>query len=117
MEIEHQQFFQLLADNTRLRALVLIRHAGQLCVCDLVDALGIIQPKVSRHLAILRDGGVVSDRRAGQWIYYSLNPDLPAWASEVIDTTLREAATREPFASDLAALSRLPGDRGSTRCA
>ena len=66
MDIQLNQFFQLLSDDTRLRSLLLMKKEGELCVCELVHALGVIQPKVSRHLAALRDCGVVKDRRSGR---------------------------------------------------
>ena len=59
MDIQFNQFFQLLSDDTRLRSLLLMQQMGELCVCELVHALSVIQPKVSRHLAALRDYGVV----------------------------------------------------------
>lgn len=117
MEIQCREFFQLLSDDTRLRSLLLLQQEGELCVCELVYALRVIQPKVSRHLATLRDAGVVSDRRAGQWIFYQLHPDLPGWARRVIDATINEAAARQPYASDQAALSAMPNRPGATRCA
>ena len=101
MSIQLNQFFQLLSDETRLRSLMLIQQEGGLCVCELVYALNVIQPKVSRHLAALRDAGVVTDRRQGQWIYYRLNPDLPDWARQVIDSTAAEAAHQQTFINDL----------------
>ena len=117
MEMQCRQFFQLLSDDTRLRSLMLIQQEGELCVCELVYALGVIQPKVSRHLAALRDCGVVADRRSGQWIYYQIHPDLPEWARQVIDATVSEEATREPYVNDLAALSEMPNRPGAARCA
>ena len=117
MEIQYGQFFQMLSDDTRLRSLLLIQREGELCVCELVHALGVIQPKVSRHLAALRDYGVVADRRSGQWIYYRIHPDLPDWARQVIDATANEAATREPFADDLAVLAAMPNRPDAARCA
>jgi len=115
MGLPCSQFFQLLSDETRLRSLLLLQQEGELCVCELVFALGIIQPKVSRHLAALRDQGIVTDRRAGQWIYYRIAPDLPAWARQVIEVTIADAAAREPYANDLAALAQMP-DRPGTAC-
>jgi len=117
MEIQYGQFFQLLSDDTRLRSLLLIQREGELCVCELVHALGVIQPKVSRHLAALRDYGVVADRRSAQWIYYRIHPDLPDWARQVIDATVNDAATREPFADDLAVLAAMPNRPDAARCA
>ena len=45
------------------------------------------QPKVSRHMALLREAGLVIDRREGKWIYYRLSPNMPAWAATVIDNS------------------------------
>jgi ArsR family transcriptional regulator len=115
MKIQLHQFFQLLSDETRLRSLFLIKHESELCVCELVHALGLIQPKISRHLASLRDAGVVLDRRQGQWIYYRLNPDLPNWASTVIETMAEEALQLSPYSDDLALLASMP-NRPNTAC-
>ncbi|WP_208020132.1 ArsR/SmtB family transcription factor [Pseudoteredinibacter isoporae] len=78
------QFYKAMADDTRLRALHLIVQEDELCVCELTEALDLSQPKVSRHLAQLRKLGVLSDRRAGQWVFYSINPDLPEWARQLL---------------------------------
>jgi ArsR family transcriptional regulator len=117
MASQFNQFFQLLSDDTRLRSLLLMQQEGELCVCELVHALDLIQPKVSRHLAALRDAGVVIDRRSGQWIYYQIHPDLPAWAHKVIEAIGSEAAAREPFVNDLAVLEQMPNRPGAARCA
>jgi ArsR family transcriptional regulator len=79
-------FFDALADETRRRMLALITREGELCVCELHYALDVLQPKVSRHLAILRDAGVLSMRRDGTWIFYRINSALPAWALTILDT-------------------------------
>jgi ArsR family transcriptional regulator, arsenate/arsenite/antimonite-responsive transcriptional repressor len=81
------QLYKSLADETRLRCLLLIAQEVELCVCELTIALDEIQPKISRHLAQLRKSGILSDRRQGQWIFYRLNPALPDWARHVIDET------------------------------
>jgi len=117
MNIQFNQFFQLLSDDTRLRCLLLMQQEGELCVCELVHALRLIQPKVSRHLAALRDFGVVTGRRSGQWTYYQIAPDLPAWARQVIQATVSDAASREPFVNDLAVLAQMPNRPGEARCA
>jgi DNA-binding transcriptional ArsR family regulator len=57
---------------------------GELCVCELTTALELGQPKISRHLALLRSAGLLMDRRQGQWVYYRLHPDLPDWVTEVL---------------------------------
>ena len=64
--------FKALSDETRLRILKLLEH-GELCVCDIVAALDMIQPKISFHLAILKEAGFIRDRKNGKWTHYSLN--------------------------------------------
>jgi ArsR family transcriptional regulator len=64
--------FQALADEKRLRVLELL-GSGELCVCDLAEALGVSQPLLSFHLRTLRDAGLVSARKKGRWVHYSLN--------------------------------------------
>jgi len=64
--------FKALSDETRLRILKLL-EGGELCVCDITDALRISQPNVSFHLSLLKEAGLIKDRRDGRWMYYSLN--------------------------------------------
>lgn len=80
--------FKCLSDETRARATLLVVSEGELCVCELMHALEESQPKVSRHLAQLRACGLLLDRRQGLWIYYRLNPDMPAWVHAVLQQTL-----------------------------
>ncbi len=63
--------FRALADHTRLRLLNLMGD-DEVCVCFLVEALGVTQPKISRHLAYLRRAGIVTARREGKWMHYRL---------------------------------------------
>lgn len=86
-------FYKCLADELRLKILLMIEQAGELCVCDLTTALDQSQPKVSRHLAQLRKTGILSDRRQGQWVYYRLHPELPDWMHDVIRLTLTADST------------------------
>ncbi|MDR3433086.1 MAG: metalloregulator ArsR/SmtB family transcription factor [Rouxiella aceris] len=79
------QFFKYLSEDTRLTIILLLRSSGELCVCELVAALNETQPKISRHLAMLREGGVLADRRQGKWIHYRLSPHLPMWAANIIE--------------------------------
>ncbi|MBU2953166.1 metalloregulator ArsR/SmtB family transcription factor [Marinobacter sp. F3R08] len=79
--------FKALADEFRLAALLLIRSQEQLCVCELTEVFNAPQPKVSRHLATLREAGLLATERRGQWIYYSLNPGIPDWLARVLDET------------------------------
>jgi len=81
------QFYKCLADETRLRAMLLIQQEGELCVCELTEALDESQPKVSRHLAQLRECGLLVDRRQGQWVFYNINPVLNTWAKVILAET------------------------------
>ena len=63
--------FKALSDEIRLRILCLLLE-GELCVCDIVDVLQLPQSTVSRHLAYLKNAGLVDDRRCGVWMYYSI---------------------------------------------
>ena len=86
------EVFKSLSDETRVRATLLITRLGELCVCELMCALDDSQPKISRHLAQLRSSGLLLDRRQGQWVYYRLNPELPAWVHEMLHLTLQANA-------------------------
>ena len=64
--------FKALSDETRLRILKLLEQ-GELCVCEIVAAFDMIQPKVSFHLAALKAAGLVKDRREGKWMHYKID--------------------------------------------
>jgi DNA-binding transcriptional ArsR family regulator len=71
---EVASLLKALSDEVRLEMLWLLWNHRELCVCDLMEALGITQSKASRHLATLRHAGLVRDRREATWSYYSLRP-------------------------------------------
>ena len=83
--------FKALGDKTRLDILGLLK-TKDLCVCDILDAFSHSQPAISHHLKILRQAGLVNDKREGKWLYYSLNPEtfakVQAFAAE--NAQLRE---------------------------
>lgn len=73
---ELSALFKALSDETRLRILMLLSR-GELCVCDIVAAMGMSQPKVSFHLGVMKEAGLVRDRRQGRWTHYSIDaPDV-----------------------------------------
>ena len=74
----------LLGDPTRRCMLALLAIEGEVCVCEFVAALEDLQPSVSRHLALLRDGGWIMSRREGTWMHYRL-ARLPKWARTLLD--------------------------------
>ena len=77
MNISPESLFAAMANSTRLRCLLLLLAHEELCVCELTHAIGAAQPNISRHLAQLREAGLVNDRREGLWIHYRINPELP----------------------------------------
>lgn len=101
----------------RLRALLLLLENDELCVCELTYVLGVAQPNMSRHLAQLRELGIVADRREGRWIHYRLSPGLPDWIRGVLDVVAEEHLQSEPYRSDRLTLSRMPNRPGAPRCA
>jgi ArsR family transcriptional regulator len=114
---ETDTFFKMLADSTRLRCLMLMQAEGELCVCELTHALNLSQPKISRHLAHLREAGVLVARRNGTWMNYRINPDLQEWALEVMQTTLDGVRQSEPFISDRKMLETMANRPGLACCA
>ncbi len=66
------EIFKALSEETRLRIVKLLED-GELCVCDIVAALDMVQPKVSFHLATLKEAGLIKDRKEGKWTHYRLD--------------------------------------------
>lgn len=89
--------FKALSEEIRLRIIKLL-EGGELCVCDLVAALDMSQPKVSFHLNVLKEAGLIKDRKQGKWTHYRLDPDdmfrrmLMLSVTEKIDKELMAAA-------------------------
>jgi len=69
------RLFHALSDETRIRVVDMLA-SGEKCVCDLQDAVGAAQSRLSFHLKVLREAGLVNDRRQGRWNFYSLRPDI-----------------------------------------
>ena len=78
------RLFHALSDGTRLSILQRLRF-GERCVCEMTDALDAAQSRLSFHLKVLKEAGLVTDRREGRWMYYTLNPETLAEVAEVID--------------------------------
>jgi ArsR family transcriptional regulator, arsenate/arsenite/antimonite-responsive transcriptional repressor len=79
------ELFHALSDPTRLSILRRLRM-GERCVCDLTDALDAAQSRLSFHLKVLKEAGLVADRREGRWMYYTLNTDALAETGALIET-------------------------------
>ena len=94
-----------LADPTRLRLLNLMT-GREVCVCYFVEILQQGQPKISRHLAYLRNAGIVSSRRDGKWMHYRIERPNDAAANSILDSVLSTLAENKEMQSDLTRLSR-----------
>jgi ArsR family transcriptional regulator len=77
------RLFHALSDETRLGVLDMLRD-GERCVCDLQDALGAAQSRLSFHLKVLKEAGLVTDRKEGRWSYYALVPDALGEAHDAV---------------------------------
>jgi len=80
---------------------MLLIQEKELCVCHLTEALEMVQPKISRHLAVLREKKILLDQRKGLWIFYSLNPKLPIWAYKTLLELSSGCLDNQPYINDL----------------
>ncbi len=99
------QFFQALGDSTRLRLLNLMGDQ-EVCVCYFVEILGAPQPKISRHLAYLRNSGVVSARREGKWMHYRIVMPPHDGAAQILRQTLDWLKDDKAMQADRARLTK-----------
>jgi ArsR family transcriptional regulator, arsenate/arsenite/antimonite-responsive transcriptional repressor len=97
------RLFRALADPIRLR-LVSLLAGREICVCFLVEILGMSQPKISRHLAYLRRAGLVAARNDGKWVHYRMVEPSDATASEILRATVRRLRERPEMRRDEARL-------------
>jgi ArsR family transcriptional regulator len=94
-----ERFFQALGDKTRLRLLSLMGDR-EICVCYFVEILGQPQPKISRHLAYLRNAGVVAARRDGKWMHYRIVMPPNEGAAQVLRQVLQSLQEEKPMQKD-----------------
>ncbi len=99
--------FSALSDPIRLRSLALMATQGELCVCELTYALRAGQPRISKHMATLRDAGLVKDRRDAQWVLYSLATDLPEWVKDAVTAAVAGASEESLHANDVERLKTM----------
>ena len=109
-------FFKCLSDETRLRCVTLLQKEGTLCVCELTAALALSQPKISRHLAFLRQCGLLQDSREGHWVFYQINPALPGWSSPLLAHALAAVESTGQFKLDLQRLQQMENRPDSKIC-
>ncbi len=100
-------FFKVLADETRLRCLLLIFEHRELCVCELIYALNLPQSKISRHLSTIRLNGLINQRRQGQWVLYSISSNFSSFQNVIIKLSFEELKNTQPFKKDKGRLSKM----------
>ncbi|HWR89309.1 MAG TPA: metalloregulator ArsR/SmtB family transcription factor [Dissulfurispiraceae bacterium] len=98
------KFFSLLSDETRFRILMLLTMK-ELCVCQIMGVLGVSQPLISRNLSLLKDAGLLDERRDGKLVFYSLKRDLEADRAGMLDILRRKLEKDEEFRRDLESLA------------
>jgi ArsR family transcriptional regulator len=103
--IDLAQLFAALADPTRLRLLNLM-NGREVCVCYFVEILKQPQPKISRHLAYMRNAGIVTARREGKWMHYSITRLKDETATAILNAALEGLAGLKEMRADAASLSR-----------
>jgi ArsR family transcriptional regulator, arsenate/arsenite/antimonite-responsive transcriptional repressor len=109
-------FFKVLADEARLNMLWLLLNHRELCVCDFMAVLEVTQSKASRHLRILHNAGLVTDRRAGLWIYYSLQSATDDFARAFLETLSSNLASRHEAIELLKKLDVWLEQKDQTNC-
>jgi ArsR family transcriptional regulator len=102
------RLFRALGDDMRVRIVGLLSH-GELCVCHLQSALELTQPTVSRHMAVLRNAGVVEARREGSWVYYRLARQADGAAEKQLTSLVRQFGTMDALHRDIARLLKVRG--------
>ena len=96
---ELETLFMAFSDKTRLRLLNLMRE-DEICVCFFTEILGESQPKISRHLAYLRNAGLVSARRDGKWMHYRIEEPENIFAAQILRETLDALANQDNMRED-----------------
>ena len=109
-------FFKSLADETRLRLLVLLHEGREYCVCDLVQALSMPQSTVSRHLAYLRRHGWLQGRREGLWMHYSLVTGLDPLYRDQLDLVVSRLADTKICHEDRQRLTAWCAEKNNGSC-
>ncbi|MDF1551452.1 MAG: metalloregulator ArsR/SmtB family transcription factor [Deferrisomatales bacterium] len=99
------------ADESRLRILFLL-EAGELCVCDIQEVLGLAQSTVSRHLQVLEEAGLIQARRQGLWKYYRFC-ELPRPAAQALLGLVRQEGARLPEAAEVRVKLEAVATRGT----
>lgn len=112
---EFPEIFKALADETRLRILyLLINSNSELCVCELTDAIEIPQYNISRHLKILKNAGLIKERKEGRWVHFGLSKGNDDFTEAIFD--LVSHIPQLQSSTDLAELDKRLAIRTEGKC-
>ncbi|MDF1589295.1 MAG: metalloregulator ArsR/SmtB family transcription factor [Gammaproteobacteria bacterium] len=100
MPFNTEIFFASLSHPLRLRVVMLLTRAEELCVCELTQTLNVSQPVLSKQLAQLKNAGILASRRQGVWMYYHINNKLPEWAINTLSNTFNGIGQSSPYLDD-----------------
>jgi ArsR family transcriptional regulator len=92
---ETDRLLAALAHKTRRSALLLLRQTGELCLCELMDRLCVGQSTMSRHMAALKEAGLIADRRDAQWVRYRLRSRLDPTTRRIVSAVLAADAAND----------------------
>lgn len=84
-----------LAEPTRLGAMRLLEDGSEHCVCELMEKLEATQSRMSRHMQVLKQAGLVVDRRDAQWVRYRMSPNMPPEVRRILDAVLAATEHQE----------------------
>ncbi len=108
--------YKTLGDETRLRILLLLMEQGELCICDLMNALDMPQSTVSRHVAYMKNAGWLNDRRGGVWMYYSIKPELDNFTKSLAELTCNHLSSAEAIIADRRRLTTYMKTKDNSSC-
>ncbi len=100
------RLLKALSDTTRVRIVALLDGREELCVCELVEALGVPQYSVSRHLSVLKAAGIVADWRQGKWMHYALDARLSKEERDIVSAVCARARQNPVTRQDRRRLER-----------
>ena len=104
------EIFKALGDDNRLRILNLLsKH--ELCVCQIIDVIKILQPNASKHLIKLRYAGIASCRKISQWCFYSISDSFKEQHESLLDFLIKEWESRKQYIDDMELLERNLADK------
>jgi DNA-binding transcriptional ArsR family regulator len=104
--LEMLNITKALSDETRVRAIMML-SGGELCVCQIIDMLGLAPSTVSKHMSILRQAGLVETRKEGRWIYYRLADRKNRPVREILDWLQRNLKNDKKVLDDVKQLRRM----------